>query len=60
MGHYEDTIYFIYEEVEKMGLRRKFDSQMKRMSGQPKHKYKTMSEKFEYAFNRIKCNKDNE
>ena len=36
----EDTMWFIYEEVEKNGLRRKFDKQLKKMETQEKHKYK--------------------
>ena len=54
MGHYEDTIYFIYEEVEKMGMRKEFDKQMKKMKDQSKHKHKSMNEKYEYALRRIK------
>ena len=50
----EDTLWFIYEEVEKKGLRRKFDKQVKKMDTQEKHKYKTVSEIWEYALNKIK------
>ena len=49
----EDTMYRIYEEVEKKKLRKKFDKQLKKMSTQPKHKYKTSCESWEYAFNKI-------
>ena len=50
----EDTMYDIYIEVEQKGLRKKFDKQMKKMLKQPKHKWKTMCEKQEYALMRIK------
>jgi hypothetical protein len=50
----EDTMYEIYEEVEKKGLRKKFDKQMDKMENQDKHKWKTICEKQEYALRRIK------
>ena len=50
----EDTMYAIYIEVEKLGLRKKFDKQLKKMSNQPKHKWKTSCERQEYALKRIK------
>ena len=50
----EDTLWFIYEEVEKRGLRKKFDKQVKKMDTQEKHKYKTVPEVWEYALNKIK------
>ena len=49
----EDTLWFIYEEVEKKGLRRKFDKQVKKMETQEKHKYKEVHEVWEYALKRI-------
>ena len=49
----EDTLWFIYEEVEKKGLRRKFDKQVKKMETQEKHKYKEVHEVLEYALKRI-------
>lgn len=50
----EDTMYAIYTEVEKKGLRKKFNLQMKKMNKQDKHKYKTVCESWEYALRRIK------
>ena len=50
----EDTMWFIYKEVEKNGLRRKFDKQLKKMETQEKHKYKEVCELWEYALKRIK------
>ena len=49
----EDTLWFIYEEVEKKGLRRKFDKQLKKMDTQEKHKHKEVCELWEYALKRI-------
>tara|TARA_B100001769_G_C21748434_1_gene410097 strand:+ start:128 stop:298 length:171 start_codon:yes stop_codon:yes gene_type:complete len=50
----EDTMYEIYMEVEKLGLRKKFDKQMEKMSTQSKHKWKDICEKQEHALRRIK------
>ena len=50
----EDTMWFIYEEVEKKGLRKKFDKQVKKMDTQEKHKHKEVCELWEYALKRIK------
>ena len=49
----EDTLWFIYEEVEKKGLRRKFDKQVKKKETQEKHKYKEVHEVWEYALKKI-------
>ena len=50
----EDTMWFIYEEVEKNGLRKKFDKQLKKMETQEKHKYKDARQVWEYALNKVK------
>jgi len=50
----EDIMYAIYTEVEAKGLRKKFNKQMKKMSTQEKHKWKTVCERQEYALKRIK------
>ena len=50
----EDTLYAIHTEITQSGLRDKFDKQLKKMSTQPKHKWKTVCERWEYALNRIK------
>ena len=52
----EDTMHEIYEEVEKKGLRKKFNAQMKKMKKQEKHKYKTICEGWEYALKKLKNN----
>ncbi len=53
----EDTLFEVYDEVQKSGLREDFDKQIKKMSGQDKHRYKTIAEKWEYALYRIKGGK---
>tara|TARA_Y100001963_G_C6554248_1_gene341248 strand:- start:267 stop:443 length:177 start_codon:yes stop_codon:yes gene_type:complete len=50
----EDTMYAIYKEVEELGLREKFNKQIKKMDTQPKHKWKTVCETWEYALKRVK------
>ena len=50
----EDTMYSIHTEVTQSGLKNKFDRQLKKMSKQTKHKYKTVCERWEYALRRIK------
>lgn len=49
----EDIMYRIYRELETNGLRRKFDKQIKKMGTQEKHKFKEVSELWEYAFNKV-------
>lgn len=53
MGHYEDTFYEIYNEVEKNGLRDEFDKQLDKMKHQDKHKYKSIKDHWEYAYRKI-------
>ena len=50
----EDTLYEVHTEVTKSGLWDEFNAQLKKMSTQPKHKYKEVCEKWEYALKRIK------
>jgi len=50
----EDTLYEVYYEVQKEGLSKKFDKQVKKMQTQDKHKYKTIAERWEYVLYRIK------
>jgi len=53
----EDILMEIYSEVNKKGLKNKFDKQMIKMKSQDKHKFKTIAEKWEYALYRIKGGK---
>ena len=50
----EDTMYAIYTEVEKLGLRKKFNKQLKKMQKQSQWKWKTVCERQEYALRQIK------
>tara|TARA_B100000902_G_scaffold24841_1_gene29920 strand:- start:40 stop:210 length:171 start_codon:yes stop_codon:yes gene_type:complete len=50
----EDTMYAIYEEVERLGLRKEFEKQMKKMQKQSKWKWKTVCERQEHALMQIK------
>ena len=50
----EDTMYEIHTELTESKLWGKFNKQLKKMSSQKKHKWKTPSEKWEYALKRIK------
>ena len=49
----EDTLMEVYLKVKKKGIRKKFDKQLKKMSTQEKHKWKTPAEKWEYALLRV-------
>ena len=50
----EDTLYEIHTALTESKLWGAFDKQLKKMSTQPKHKWKTVCEKWEYALKRIK------
>jgi uncharacterized protein (UPF0335 family) len=54
MGQYEDGFWEIYQEVEKKGLREKFNKQIKKMHKQPKHDHKEPIEYWKYALERVK------
>ncbi len=53
----EDTMYYIHTELTESKLWPKFNKQLKKMDTQSKHKYKEVSERWEYAFNKIKNDK---
>ena len=50
----EHTLNEIHTEVTQSKLWPKFNAQLKKMSTQPKHKWKSPAERWEYALNRIK------
>ena len=54
MSTYEDQLMEIYLEVEKRGIKNKFEEQCKKMQSQEKHKHKTVAEKWEYALYRVR------
>ena len=49
----EDVLYEITMSVNQKGLEKEFNKQLKKMRTQPKHKWKTISEKYEYAYRKI-------
>ena len=59
MGHYEDLFWEITESIDKKGLRKEFDAQLKKMSYQDKHRYKDTRDKWAYAYEKVtKTHKD--
>ena len=50
----EDTMYEIHTALTESKLWDAFNEQLKKMRAQNKHKYKTPSERWEYAFNKVK------
>jgi len=53
MGHYEDAFFEIYDAVQEKGLKENFDKQLNKMSTQDKHRYKTIKERWEYAYQKV-------
>ena len=49
-------MYEIHTAVTESKLWDAFNAQLKKMRAQNKHKYKTSSERWEYAFNKVKRN----
>jgi len=54
--HTEDVMYEIHTAVTESKLWDVFNAQLKKMRTQDKHKYKTSSERWEYAYNKVKKN----
>jgi len=50
----EDTMYQIHTELTESNLWPAFNKQLKKMDTQPKHKWKTVCESWEYAYHKIK------
>ena len=50
----EDTMYAIHTELTESKLWSEFNAQLKKMNTQPKHKWKSSVERWEYALKRIK------
>lgn len=50
----EDRLLEVYNEIDKLNLFHNFYLQIDKMQKQPKHKYKTIPEKWEYALHRVK------
>ena len=54
--HTEDVMYEIHTAVTESKLWDVFNEQLKKMRTQNKHKYKSSSERWEYAYNKVKKN----
>jgi hypothetical protein len=54
MSYAEDRLNDVFEEVQSLNVKNKFDEQLKKMQYQDKHKYKRPHEKWEYALYRVK------
>ena len=52
----EDTMHEIHTELTESKLWDKFNTQLKKMDKQEKHKYKEVCERWEYALRQIKEN----
>ena len=55
MGHQEDFWYEITESINNRGLKEEFDTQLKKMQYQDKHRYKNTRDKWDYAHSRKKA-----
>ena len=49
----EDTIYEITMSIKDRGVEQEFHKQLKRMRTQPEWMYKTVSERYEYAYRKV-------
>ena len=56
MGSYEDFWWDITAEIDKLGIKKKFDQQLKKMSHQDKHRYKDTRGRWAYALAKVKKN----
>ncbi len=58
---YEDLYYEIYEEMNKLNIKPKFDEELKRVGDEPKWKHKEVRDRWEEARQRtLKKYKNNE
>ena len=53
----EDTLFEIRTDIDRFGIRKEFDQQLKKMSSQEKHKWKSVVECWEYAYTKVCPNK---
>ena len=58
MGHWEDLWYEIHDSIEREGLRKEFNAQLKKMNQQDKHKHKDTRERWNYAKMKVITNKE--
>ena len=50
----EDFWWDVHNELQELGLQKKFDKQIKKMSTQEKHQYKDARERWAYALEKVK------
>ena len=50
----EDFWWDTHNELQELGLQKKFDKQIKKMETQDKHRYKDAKQRWEYALNKVK------
>ena len=62
MGNWEDFWWETHNEVQELGLKKEFDTQLKKMETQDKHRYKDTRARWEYAKSKViqKQNEKNE
>ena len=53
MGHWEDFWWNVTNEINKKGLKKEFDAQLRKMDGQSKHQYKDTRSKRDYAYHKV-------
>jgi len=54
MGHYEDFFWEITEELKRLGLKKEFEQEIRKIQSNDEFKYKSIKERWEYALNKIK------
>lgn len=53
MGQWEDFWWDTHKEIQELGLRKKFDKQLKKMDTQDKHRYKDTRSRWSYAKDKV-------
>ena len=53
MGHWEDFWYQIHASIDKNGLRKEFDAQLKKMNNQEKHRIRDTRSRWSYAHDKV-------
>ena len=55
----EDALYEIYNKVGELKITKSFRKQLSKMESQDKHRWKTVSELWEYALNKVILGEEN-
>jgi len=53
MGMYEDSFYEVFNKIESLGLREEYDTQMKKMQQQDKHKWLDTKSRMQYCCDKV-------